>query len=281
MLVNVSVTSKALWYIESHLNEELSLEAIAAAAGVSKFHLSRAFAASAGGSLAGYIRGRRLSQAAKQLTGGAPDILAVALEAGYGSHEAFTRAFRQQFGVTPEQVRSDGSQIEKMTIQEPLSMHETVSTPVASPHLVASEALLIFGLSQRCERVGDRAIPSLWSKLVPHLGHIQGQIGRTAYGVIYNSEDSDKYDYLCGVAVTAFPSHPEEFTRLPIPAHTYAVFEHREHVSAIAGTFKAIWERGLTGLQAVDAPTLEVYGEHFDRRTGLAGLEIWVPVKAR
>jgi AraC family transcriptional regulator len=281
MLVNVSVTSKALWYIESHLNEELSLEAIADAAGVSKFHLSRAFSASVGGSLAGYLRARRLSEAAKQLAGGAPDILAVALEAGYGSHEAFTRAFRQQFGVTPEQLRSDRWQIEKMTIQEPLSMHETVSTPVASPRLVASEELLIFGPSQRCERVGDAAIPSLWSKFVPYLGQIQGQIGRTAYGVIYNSADSDNYDYLCGVAVTAFPPHPAEFTRLRIPAQTYAVFEHRDHISAIAGTFKSIWDRGLTGLQAVDAPTLEVYGEQFDGRTGLGGLEIWVPVKAR
>ncbi len=285
MLVNVSVTSKALWYIESHLNQELPLDAIADAAGVSKFHLSRAFAASVGGSLAGYVRGRRLTEAANTLASGAPDILALALDSGYGSHEAFTRAFRQQFGVTPEQLRSDGSRIDKITIQEPLSMHETVNAQLAPPRLVASEALLMFGLSQRCERVGDPAIPSLWGKFVPHLGHIQGQIGHTAYGyttygVIYNSEDSDNYDYMCGVAVTAFPNHPAEFARLRIAPQTYAVFEHGDHISAIAGTFKAIWERGLTGLQAVDAPTLEVYGEQFDGRTGQGGLEIWVPVTA-
>src|SRR5271169_417505 len=85
-------------------------------------------------------------------------------------------------------------------------MHETVNVPLAAPPLVAHEALLIFGLSQRCERAGDPAIPSLWNKFVPHLGHIQGQVGHTTYGVIYNSEDSDNYDYMCGVAVTAFPS---------------------------------------------------------------------------
>jgi len=40
-----------------------------------------------------YVRGRQLTEAARCLASGAPDILAIALEAGYGSHEAFTRAF--------------------------------------------------------------------------------------------------------------------------------------------------------------------------------------------
>jgi AraC family transcriptional regulator len=44
-------------------------------------------------------------EAARQLCNGAPDILTIALNAGYGSHEAFTRAFRDQFGLTPEQAR--------------------------------------------------------------------------------------------------------------------------------------------------------------------------------
>ena len=58
----MSVTAKAVWYIESHLDSELSLESIAEASGVSRFHLSRAFATSTGTSLAGYMRGRRLSE---------------------------------------------------------------------------------------------------------------------------------------------------------------------------------------------------------------------------
>jgi AraC family transcriptional regulator len=165
-------------------------------------------------------------------------------------------------------------------MRAPLRMNESNSTPLASPRLVTSEAFLIFGLSQRCERVGDPGIPSLWRKFLPHFGQIQGQIGNVAYGAIYNSDDSGRYDYLCGVAVTAFPNHPSAFTRLRIPPQTYAVFEHRGHISAIAGTFKAIWEHGLAGLQALGAPTLEVYDERFDGRTGLGGLEIWVPVKA-
>jgi AraC family transcriptional regulator len=58
------------------------------------------------------------------------------------------------------------------------------------------------------------------------------------------------------------------------------VFEHREHVSAIAGTWKAIWEHGLAdaGWKVLDGPAFERYDERFDGRTGLGGFEIWVPV---
>ena len=96
---------KALWYIESHLAEPLTLDDVAGVAGVSRFHLVRAFAAATGFSVMRYVRARRLSKAAQALAAGAPDILSLALDADYSSHEAFTRAFRDHFGVTPE----DGS----------------------------------------------------------------------------------------------------------------------------------------------------------------------------
>ena len=91
---------KALWFIESHLASELTLDEISAIAGVSRFHMVRAFAAATGFSVMRYVRARRLSEAAHALAAGAPDILALALDADYGSHEAFPRAFRDQFGIT-------------------------------------------------------------------------------------------------------------------------------------------------------------------------------------
>jgi AraC family transcriptional regulator len=275
----VSVSTKALWYIESHLSGELSLEAIAGVAGVSRFHLSRAFAVSTGSSLAGYVRARRLSEAAKALAQGAPDILSVALDSGYGSHEAFTRAFRQHFGLPPEQLRAQ-AHLEQITLQEPLRMDKTTTISLASPRIVKGEALLIFGLGQHHSQ-SNAGMPAQWNKFLPYFGQIAGQIGNVAYGVICNCDEASNCDYICGVAVNEFPSHPPEFTRLRIPPQNYAVFEHRDHISAITGTWKAIWEHGLAdaGCQAADGPAFERYGEQFDGRTGLGGLEIWVPVK--
>jgi AraC family transcriptional regulator len=91
---------RALWYIESHFARDISLDDVASVGGVTRYHMTRAFAAMTGMPVMAYARARRLSEAAKVLAKGAPDILAVALDAGYGSHEAFTRAFRDQFGIT-------------------------------------------------------------------------------------------------------------------------------------------------------------------------------------
>jgi AraC family transcriptional regulator len=274
----VSVTSKALWYIESHLSGDVSLEAIADVVGVSRFHLSRAFGVTVGCALASYVRARRLSQAARTLADGAPDILAVALDAGYGSHEAFTRAFRQHFGLTPEELR-ERAHTGDLGLLEPIRMNETKSAIVAPPRVVSSDALLIFGLGQRYHRT-NAGIPSQWDRFLPYAGHIAGQIGQERYGVICNTDDAGSIDYICGVQVREFPSQPAEFTRLRIPPQTYAVFEHRDHVSAISTTWQAIWNHGLSsaGHQASDGPAFERYDERFDGRTGLGGLEIWIPI---
>jgi AraC family transcriptional regulator len=276
----VNVTSKALWYIESHLSGELSLDTVAGIAGVSRFHLSRAFSASTGTSVVAYLRGRRLSEAARVLAEGAPDILAVALDAGYGSHEAFTRAFRQQFGLTPEQVRGQ-AHCEKLNLLEPLRMDQSTVTSLAAPRLVHSEALLIFGLGERCE--SNAGIPAQWNRFLPHFGNIPGQVGRVAYGVMCNTDDAGSYEYICGVEVTEFPVYPAEFTRLRIPPQTYAAFEHRGHISAIGATFKTVWNEALpaSGYKVADGPFFERYGEDFDGRTGLGGVEIWIPIVSR
>src|SRR4051795_13419692 len=130
---------KALWFIESHLAEELSLDEIAGVAGISRFHMVRSFAAATGLSVIRYVRARRLSEAARALANGAPDILTLALEADYGSHEAFTRAFRDHFGLTPEAVRA-AQCTGHLKLQEPILMDSTISDKLASPRFETTKA---------------------------------------------------------------------------------------------------------------------------------------------
>src|ERR1700716_3888974 len=139
---------KALWYIESHLAGELTLDEGAAIAGISRFHMVRAFAAATGLSVMRYVRARRLSEAARALADGAPDILTVALDADYGSHEAFTRAFRDHFGVTPEAVRGS-AQLDNLKLLEPITMHSSVIDNLEPPRFEVSKPLLIAGLGER------------------------------------------------------------------------------------------------------------------------------------
>jgi AraC family transcriptional regulator len=96
------LAEKVLWAIERNLDRPLTLAEIADACGVSHFHLAHAFGQATGISVMQYVRARRLAEAAESLAAGdAPDILDLALDAGYGSHEAFSRAFSRSVRHDP------------------------------------------------------------------------------------------------------------------------------------------------------------------------------------
>jgi len=274
---------RALWYIESHLANALTLDEIAAIGGVSRFHMVRAFAAATGLSVMRYVRARRLSEAARTLAGGAPDILNLALEADYGSHEAFTRAFRDHFGVTPEAVRA-ASCVDKLRLQEPIMMDSTLTENLQAPRFETGKAMLVAGVGERYNHAngGTAAIPGQWQRYHQKVDEIPDRVGNVAYGVCCNGDDSGNFDYIAGVEVSDFSNLPREFSRVRIPEQKYAVFTHSEHISTIRRTVNTIWNHWLpeSGLCVADAPNFERYDEKFDPATGSGGLEIWVPVKA-
>jgi AraC family transcriptional regulator len=272
---------KALWFIESHLAEALSLDEIAAVAGISRFHVVRAFAAATGLPVMRYVRARRLTEAARALAGGAPDILKLALDADYGSHEAFTRAFRDHFGVTPEAVRA-GACLDQLRLQEPIMMDSTALEHLKPPRFETSKPLLVAGLGERITHENNGAgIPSQWHRFHQEVDSIPGRIGKVAYGVCCNGDDAGNFDYIAGVEVTDFSDLPREFSRVRIPEQKYAVFTHSEHISTIRRTVNTIWNHWLpmSGMKAADAPNFERYDEKFDPMTGNGGLEIWIPVR--
>jgi AraC family transcriptional regulator len=271
---------KALWFIETKLAGDLSLAEIARCAGVSRYVLLRAFGVATGRSVMRYVRGRRLTEAARRLAAGAPDILAVALDAGYASHEAFTRAFREQFGLTPEAARAQHC-LDSITLVEPIRMDESLIIELAPPRFEQGRTLLIAGLGERYTFETNQGIPRQWERFAPYLGHIPGQVGHTAYGVCCNGDGAGNFEYLAGVEVASFDDLPSEFNRVRIAAHRYAVFTHREHVSRMRATFYTIWNQWLptSGYTHADAPDFELYDERFDPRTGNGAVEIWLPIR--
>src|ERR1700737_2625652 len=235
---------KALWFIESHLADQLTLDDIAAIGRVSRFHMVRAFAAATGLSVMRYVRARRLSEAARALANGAPDILNVALDADYGSHEAFTRAFRDHFGVTPEMVRATTC-LATLKLQEPILMESTAFDTIAPPRFETGKAMLVAGLGERINFDNSAGIPALWSRFHQHVHDLPGRIGQVAYGVCTNGDDTGYFDYIAGVEVADFSDLPREFSRVRIPEQRYAVFSHTDHISTIRRTISSIWNHWL------------------------------------
>lgn len=276
----MNAIDKVIWYIENHSREQISLDTLAELAGVSKYHLSRMFCYSVGQPFSRYVRLRRLSKAAIALSAGETNILDLALSLGYGSHEAFTRAFKQHFNLTPEQVREQGH-INNLNLFEAKLIEQDKILKVAEPRQEQLGTLTIAGISRfySFEKVAE--IPDQWQSFAPIIPKVVKERKPTTYGVIYNGGD-DSFDYLCGIELPSSADLMGNMMRLNISPQDYLVFWHSGHVANVRGTCDAIWSDWLpaSGKSVVEAPWFERYGEKFDPQTGEGGLEIWIPTRS-
>jgi AraC family transcriptional regulator len=183
--------------------------------------------------------------------------------------------------LTPEQFRTQGH-INMPHFVKPILMTSTPTSELEPPRFETLKPMLFAGLVERYDCQSPAGIPNQWQRFAPFLGNIPRQVGKIAYGVIYNFDGDGHFDYLCGVEVAAAGDLPKGITSLPVPAQKYAVFTHRGHIAGIRATISAIWSKWLpeSGHESVNAPSFERYGPEFDPQTGLGGFEIWVPVEA-
>ena len=100
---------RAQHLLEQRLDEEVTPAELARASAFSLHHFHRIFRAQLGETVMQHVRRLRLERAARRLRGSQERILALALEAGYESHEAFTRAFTERFGLPPSEYREQPS----------------------------------------------------------------------------------------------------------------------------------------------------------------------------
>lgn len=103
----LATLERAIIYIENHLDEDIKVEDVAKEAGYSYYHLTRQFSAVLGESVGSYIKRRRLADAAKKLLYTDKRILDIAIESGFESAEAFSRAFKLLYKVSPITYRKN------------------------------------------------------------------------------------------------------------------------------------------------------------------------------
>src|SRR5437016_6210968 len=110
-------------YIREHMDEPLDREVLARVANFSVPHLHRIFTGCVGENIASYVRRVRLERAGHKLRIGAVDIMEVALAAGYKTHAAFGKAFKQQYGYSPSEFRQLDSMMATQILRK-VSSHE-------------------------------------------------------------------------------------------------------------------------------------------------------------
>ena len=149
------------------------------------------------------------------------------------------------------------------------------------PRFEPGKPMLFVGLAARHSFAAPQGIPAQWQEFMASYSEIPDKAQPIPVGISANMDDDGNFDYVCAVEVSKFSDTPRGLIELRVPAQTYAVFLHREHISRISATYAAIWndwppERNYV---VADGPNLERHLETFDPRTGLGGVEIWIAVK--
>lgn len=278
-------------FVEDHLDAQFVLREVSAAAGLSHWHFQRTFKALTGETLAAYVRGRRMAKALNTLMEEDTRILDVAIAAGFDSQEAFTRAFKRTFEMTPGQVRALGKRAHRVKklrldaeymrhIQDNVSLHpEVIDRPAMT--LVGLHTL-IYGVESEKNNIADK-LPGLWDAFLERLGEIQSRTPGACYGVVRPAvEDPDRLEYFAVTEVTASDAVPEGMVTLTLPATRYAQFTHRGDPRLLDQTVSYIYSTWLTRADA--RPTygadLEVYGADYVMDDDASVMHYAVPIMA-
>ncbi|MBC9715161.1 AraC family transcriptional regulator [Streptomyces sp. TRM66268-LWL] len=279
--------NQAMEYIERHLDEEIDVAALARIAVTSEYHLRRMFSALAGMPLSEYIRRRRLTVAGAEVLSGGQPLLDIAVRYGYGSGEAFARAFRQLHGVGPGDARRSGAALVsqarltfRLTVEGKSDMRYRVvdrseftvaghKARVPLVHTGPNQSIIDFvrGLDpqahERLKALGDaepQGILAVCDDLDP--SRAEGTELDYYHAVITSSEDLDGLDVL------------------RVPAGTWAVFETSGPApEAIQYLWRDVFTEWFPANPYRGCPGPEILRTRLSDDGSHADAELWLPVE--
>ena len=222
--------------VEHSTGEAIDVATFAREHGTTEYHLRRMFSALAQMPLSEYARRRRMTLAGAELAVGEPSLLDVAVRFGYGSVEAFGRAFRSVHGTGPAEVRRHGG---PLSTQAMLRFRLSVegSTPMAvtiteRPEFVlaghaAQVPLIHEGINPHIQQHIAAIAPEEHMRLKA-LGDIEpaGILAVTA-DLEPDAPEGSTLTYLHGVALSATTTVPDDLDAIPVEAGIWAAFSSR------------------------------------------------------
>lgn len=303
--------NRVLNYIDAHLDQPLELAQLADVANFSRFHFHRIFQSWMGETLGDYARRRRLEKAAFRLSCTPPEsVLETALATGFGSGEAFARAFKLRFGCTPTEWRRDtrarlasqalgGARGADSNLDQVLSKYDqTPQTGIGDDDISNNQSgdfnMDVKVIDLPAARVAYHrhigpygpAIGAFWGRVVGPWVQSHGLGQALCYGVGYDDPTvtpADKCRYDACVTV------PDDFTAAgsaditTLPGGRYAVGHYEGQTADIADAWTWMTRNWLpsSGLQCDDRPCFEMFRPDlaFDPQTGAISCDICIPVR--
>lgn len=286
----ISALNRLVDVVEEHLTEEFDVNGLARAFGTTEYHLRRMFSSLAGMPLSEYVRRRRMTVAAAAVVRGEDDLLSIAVRHGYGSTEAFGRAFRAVHGAGPGDVRRDGG---PLRTQPQIRFRLTVEGSIPmDTRIVDRPAFRLVGYAAR--------VPLIHHGINPHIQHLITALPQEEHvrlktlsdtepaGLLQVSDDLDPdategsaLTYLHGVAVSRDTPAPDDLHAIEVPAGMWAVFRSAgPHPQALQQTWAATATEWFPSnpWRLRPAPSIVAVLERADDFS-TATCELWLPVE--
>lgn len=274
--------------VERDLGETIDVAAFARQHGTTEYHLRRMFSALARMPLSEYVRRRRMTLAGAELARGAPNLLDVAVQHGYGSAETFGRAFRSVHGTAPADVRRHGGPLStqpmlrfRLSVEGSTPMDVTITH---RPELVlvghaTQVPLLHEGVNPQIQE-HIAALPAQEHTRLKALGDTDptGILAVTA-DVEPDAPEGSLLTYLHGVALATTTPVPEDLDVIRVDAGSWAVFGSR---GPFPETLQQLWAATATDWfpshpwRLRPGPSIVRYLELTETS---ATCELWLPVE--
>ncbi|MGW7433356.1 AraC family transcriptional regulator [Streptomyces sp. NPDC054861] len=280
--------NQALDHLEASLDQEIDMVEVARIAAVSEYHFRRLFSALAGMPLPVYVRRRRMTLAGAEVLAGQPTLLDIAVRYGYGSGEAFARAFRSVHGVGPGEARRTGA---VLTAQPRMSFRVVVEGSTTMRYrIVEKEPFRIIGRKARVplvhEGVNAAAAAHLEGLDELSVTRMKGFADREPEGILSaavyltdSREEGAEVDYWIGAA-TGHETVAEELDALDVPAGTWAVFDnHGPYPSALQALWRDVFTQWFPSNPYASRPGPELLRTHPVELGAATDSQLWIPVE--
>lgn len=272
--MRMSLIEEAIQYIEYRLKQPLHASEVAKSVHLSYYHFHRVFQVMTGETPGNYIRKRRLTEAALELLSSRRPILDIAVEYQFESQEAFGRAFKKLFGISPSKFRSRSIRpisTGKAALVDDRLGHRCNNISLEPDIVTLNEDISVMGIYGNTNISG---IADLWKECMQQFSDWnERQAGARAYGIcVYVndvaigevSEHTELTEFV-GFEESALKGIPDGVNRYRIRAGTYAVFRHQGPVSMLRYTYEYIWGTWLanTSWSLDERDDFEEYGPEF------------------
>ncbi len=291
----IDLVTQMIEYIESNLTQPLSVELVCKRGEMSSWQSQRVFRAVVGDSIGNYIRGRRLTLASQMIRSNPEHrLLDIAIEFQFGSHEAFTRAFKAHFGITPADFRRTAKTI-RTRMKPKLNRDRIVriSSGISkNPSLVRLPRRSFIGMvTQINSPLGvdsdfDKTIPLHWLEFNRRRCQISGRKRGIGYGIcLFPSDDMDgeTLSYLAAAEVGRISEIPEGMISLEMEEQEYAAFETQGDPETCHTTSDYIYGIWLpqSEYQRARGHDYEVFDRHYRLKDPSSRSLYFIPVQRK